>query len=149
MPLKSTIDNDIKEAMKAKDQDALRALRAIKSAILLAETSEGHQGDLTTEMEMKLLLKAAKQRKESADTFTANGRHDLAEGELKELSIIERYLPKQLSEEETKSRIAEIILRVGAKSAQDMGKVMGVATKELAGIADNKMVSSLVKSLLS
>lgn len=148
MSLKQRIDTEIKEAMKAKDQDALRALRGIKSMILLAETAEGQQGELTPDTEMKLLMKAAKQRRESADTYTTNGRQDLADVELKELAIIEKFLPKQLSEAELAEKLKEIIGRVGAKGAQDMGKVMGVATKELAGLADGKWISATVKSLL-
>ncbi len=149
MSLKSQIDSDIKEAMKAKDQDALRALRGIKSMILLAETSEGQAGELSQDQEMKLLMKAAKQRKESADMYITNGRTDLAEVEQKELAIIEKFLPKQLSEAELTVKIKEIIAKVGATGPQDMGKVMGAATKELAGLADGKLISTLVKSLLS
>lgn len=149
MSLKSQVDNEIKEAMKAKDQDALRALRGIKSMILLAETSEGQQGELTTDAEMKLLMKAAKQRKESAEMYVNNKRQDLADVEFKELAIIEKFLPKQLSEDEIKAKLQVIIDNVGAKSLQDLGKVMGIATKELAGLADGKLVSSLVKTMLS
>ncbi|MDX2189966.1 MAG: GatB/YqeY domain-containing protein [Bacteroidota bacterium] len=149
MSLKQNVDNQIKEAMKAKDQDALRALRGIKSMILLAETSEGQSGELSNETEMKLLTKAAKQRKESADTYTANGRNDLAETELKELKIIESFLPKQLSEDEVNAILKNIIAQTGAVGAKDMGKVMGAATKELAGKADGKMISELVKKLLA
>ena len=148
MSLKAKVDGEIKEAMKAKDQDALRALRGIKSMILLAETADGQHGELSTDAEMKLLTKAAKQRKESADMYTANGRQELADVELKELSIIEKFLPKQLSEDEIKEKIKAIIEKVGAKGPQDMGKVMGTATKELAGMADGKLVSTIVKSLL-
>lgn len=148
MSLKTKVDGEIKEAMKAKDQDALRALRGIKSMILLAETAEGQNGELSTDTEMKLLMKAAKQRKESADMYIANGRKDLADVEQKELAIIEKFLPKQLSENEIKEKLQSIIANVGAKGPQDMGKVMGVATKELAGLADGKVVSTLVKSLL-
>jgi uncharacterized protein len=148
MSLKIQIDSAIKEAMKAKDQDALRALRGIKSMILLAETSEGQQGELSAETEMKLLTKAAKQRKESAETFIANGRQELADAELSELAIIEKFLPKQLSEAEITEKLTEIVAKVGAKSPQEMGKVMGVATKELAGMADGKLVSMLVKKML-
>ena len=148
MSLKTTIDSDIKDAMRAKDQDALRALRGIKSMILLAETADGQSGELSIETEMKLLTKASKQRKESADMYVANGRQDLAEVEFKELAIIEKFLPKQLTEDELKSKIQEIIEKTGAKGPADMGKVMGVATKELAGMADGKMVSTIVKALL-
>lgn len=149
MCLKSEIDAAIKDAMKAKDQDGLRALRSIKSAILLAETSEGQYGKLSKEAEIKLLTKAAKQRKESIEVFTTQNRIDLAATEQKELAIIEKFLPKQLSESEISLKLKEIIEKVGAKNAQDMGKVMGVATKELAGLADGKLVSTLVKTLLS
>jgi hypothetical protein len=149
MSLKTKVDGEIKEAMKAKDQDALRALRGIKSMILLAETAEGQNGELSTDAEMKLLMKAAKQRKESADMYIANNRKDLAEVEQKELTIIEKFLPKQLSESEITEKLKTIIATLGAKGPQDMGKVMGVATKELAGLADGKVVSTLVKSLLS
>lgn len=148
MSLKTQVDSEIKEAMKAKDQDALRALRGIKSLILLAETSEGQNGELSTDQEMKLLMKAAKQRKESADMYLSNNRNDLAEIEQKELAIIEKFLPKQLSEAELAEKLKEIIGRVGAKGPQDMGKVMGTATKELAGLADGKVVSAIVKNLL-
>lgn len=148
MSLKTQVDSEIKEAMKAKDQDALRALRGIKSLILLAETSEGQNGELSTDQEMKLLMKAAKQRKESADMYLSNNRNDLAEIEQKELAVIEKFLPKQLSEAELTDKLKEIIGRVGAKGPQDMGKVMGTATKELAGLADGKVVSAMVKNLL-
>ena len=148
MSLKSNVDTEIKEAMKAKDQDALRALRGIKSMILLAETADGQNGELSLDTEMKLLTKAAKQRKESADMYTTNGRQELADVELKELAIIEKFLPKQLSEDEIKARLKEIMEKTGAKVPQDMGKVMGIATKELAGMADGKLVSTLVKILL-
>lgn len=149
MSLKSQVDSEIKDAMRAKDQDALRALRGIKSMILLAETSEGQAGELSVDQEMKLLMKAAKQRKESADMYIANGRTDLADVEQKELAIIEKFLPKQLSEDEVSLKIKEIIARIGATGAADLGKVMGVATKELAGLAEGKLISSVAKSLLS
>jgi uncharacterized protein YqeY len=149
MALKEQIEGDIKKAMLAKDKDGLRALRAIKSLILLEETKEGSTGTLTQDSEMKLLTKAAKQRRESADIYKSQNREDLAEAELQELEVIERYLPKQLSEAEIRTRLQEIIDRVGAKGPADMGKVMGVATKELAGQADGKVVSGLVKEMLS
>ncbi|MDJ1469374.1 GatB/YqeY domain-containing protein [Xanthocytophaga flava] len=149
MSLKSQIDNDIKQAMLAKDKDALTALRSIKSLILLEETKEGTVGgDLKAEEELKLLTKAAKQRRESADIFKTQGREDLSSKELAELAIIERYLPKQLSAEELEAKVKDILNRVGAKGPADMGKVMGVATKELAGQADGKVVSETVKRLL-
>lgn len=134
--------------MRAKDQDTLRALRAIKSLILLEETKGGQTGELSAEDELRLLTKAAKQRKESIEVFRAQGREDLAEKEEAELTVVERFLPKQLSEEEVKTRLKDIIARVGAASAGDLGKVMGVATKELAGQADGKTISALAKSLL-
>jgi uncharacterized protein len=149
MALKEQIEGDIKKAMLAKDKDGLRALRAIKSLILLEETKEGSNGILTQDAEMKLLTKAAKQRRESADIYKTQNREDLAQAELQELEVIERYLPKQLSEAEIRSKLQEIISRAGAKSPADMGKVMGVATKELAGQADGKVVSALVKELLN
>jgi uncharacterized protein YqeY len=149
MSLKTRIDEEIKSAMKAQDKEALRALRAIKSLILLAETSEGSTGTLSTEEENKLLMKAAKQRKDSAEIYAQQDREDLRKVELEELAIIERFLPKMLSAEELSEKLKEIIARVGASSPKDMGKVMGVATKELAGLADGKLVSEMVKSLLA
>jgi uncharacterized protein YqeY len=149
MALKEQIESDIKKAMLAKDKDSLRALRAIKSLILLEETKEGSTGTLTQDAEIKLLTKAAKQRRESSDIYKTQNREDLAQSELQELEVIERYLPKQLTETEIRSKIQDIISRVGAKSPADMGKVMGIATKELAGQADGKVVSAVVKDLLS
>ena len=148
MSLKQQIEADIKQAMLAKDKDGLRALRAIKSLILLEETKEGATGELSSDTEMKLLTKAVKQRKDSADIYRTQNRPDLLDAELAEIAIIERYLPKQLSEAELKTRLQEIIGRVGAKSPADMGKVMGAATKELAGLADGKAISAMVKLLL-
>jgi uncharacterized protein YqeY len=149
MSLKLQIDNDIKKAMLAKNKEELEALRSIKSMILLAETEKGVVADISSDAENKLLMKAAKQRKESADIFQQQNRQDLAERELFQLEIISRYLPKQLSEEEIRSAIQSIISEVGAKGPQDMGKVMGVATKKLAGQADGKVISELVKKLLA
>lgn len=149
MSLKSQVEEGIKDAMRAKDQDTLRALRAIKSLILLEETKGGQTGELSAEDELRLLTKAAKQRKESIDVFRAQGREDLAGKEEAELTVVERFLPRQLSEEEVKGKLKDIIARVGAASAGDLGKVMGVATKELAGQADGKTISALAKSLLS
>lgn len=149
MSLKSQIEADIKQAMLAKDKDKLRALRAIKSLILLAETEKGGSGEITEDSEMKILTKAVKQRKDSLDVYEQQGRDDLAEVERAEIAIIEAYLPKQLSEEEVKSEIQGIISQVGAESMKDMGKVMGVATKKLAGKADGKIISGIVKQLLS
>ncbi|MFN4146700.1 MAG: GatB/YqeY domain-containing protein [Runella sp.] len=149
MTLKQRIDEDIKQAMRDKAADTLRALRAIKSLILLEETKEGANGQISTDDELKLLTKAAKQRRDSAAIYEQQNRPDLLEKELAEIAIIEKYLPKQLSEEEVKAKLAEIIEKVGAKTPADMGKVMGVAMKELAGQADGKVVQTLVKSLLS
>lgn len=149
MSLKTNIESGIKDAMRAKDQDRLRTLRAIKALILLEETSGGASAEISEETEIKMLTKAAKQRRDSLEVFLAQGREDLAEKEQVELTIIEEFLPKQLTEEELKEKVQEIIARVGAAGPGDMGKVMGVATKELAGIADGKAVSILVKSLLA
>lgn len=149
MSLKQQIDNDIKKAMLAKNKEELEALRSIKSLILLAETEKGGGVDIAGEAENKLLMKAAKQRKESAEIFEKQDRKDLADRELLQLEVINRYLPKQLSEEEIKNALLDVIKEVNAKGPQDMGKVMGVATKKLAGQADGKVISELVKKLLS
>lgn len=149
MSLKQQIDNDIKKAMLAKNKEELEALRSIKSLILLAETEKGGPGDISQDAENKLLMKAAKQRKESADIFQQQSRNDLADRELLQLSIINRYLPKQLSEDELKTELKKTIEELGAKGPQDMGKVMGAATKKFAGQADGKLISELVKKLLA
>jgi len=149
MSLKQTIDNDIKQAMLARNKEELEALRSIKSQILLAETEKGGSGDIAQDVEMKLLTKAAKQRKESIEIFAKEGRDDLAKREQFQLDVISRYLPKQLSEAEVTEELKKIIATVGAKGPQDMGKVMGAATKQLAGKADGKMISDLVKKLLA
>jgi uncharacterized protein len=149
MSLRQQIDNDIKKAMLSKNKEELEALRSIKSMILLAETEKGGSGEISSDTESKLLMKAAKQRKESADIFQQQNRKDLADREIFQLDIISRYLPKQLSEEDIKTALRSIIQEVGAKGPQDMGKVMGVATKKLAGQADGKVISELVKKLLN
>ena len=149
MSLKAQIEADIKSAMLAKDKDRLRALRSIKSLILLAETEKGAKSELSEEDEIKLLTKAAKQRRESAEVYKSQSRPDLEEVELGELSVIEGYLPKQLTEEEILEQLKAIISETGAQGPQDMGKVMGAATKSLAGQADGKVISVLVKSLLN
>jgi hypothetical protein len=149
MSLKVQIDNDIKKAMLAKNKEELEALRGIKSLILLAETEKGGSGEVSSEVENKLLMKAAKQRKESADIFNQQGRADLAQKELFQLKIINRYLPKQLSEAEITKTLKNIIAETGAKGPQDIGKVMSAATKRLAGQADGKLISELVKKLLA
>jgi uncharacterized protein YqeY len=149
MSLKLQIDGDIKKAMLAKNKEELEALRSIKSMILLAETEKGGSGDIANDVENKILMKAAKQRKESAEIFTKEGRTDLAQKETFQLEIISRYLPKQLREAEIAAEVKKIIEQVGAKGPQDMGKVMGTATKALAGQADGKVISELVKKLLA
>lgn len=149
MTLKQQIDNDIKKAMLAKNKEELEALRSIKSMILLAETEKGGSGDIASDTENKILMKAAKQRKESAEIFQKEGRTDLAQKENFQLAIIARYLPKQLAEAEVEAELKKIIEQVGAKGPQDMGKVMGTATKALAGKAEGKLISELVKKLLA
>ena len=149
MSLKQQIDNDIKKAMLAKNKEELEALRSIKSLILLAETDKGAAAEISSDVENKLLMKAAKQRKESADIFKQQNRSDLADKELFQLEVINRYLPKQLSEDEIENVIKSIIQQVNAKGPQDMGKVMGTATKSLAGQADGKVISDIVKRLLA
>ena len=146
MALEEKINADIKSAMLAKEAAKLEALRAVKSAILLLKTSpEG----LNDDTEMKALLKMVKQRKETADLYITQNRKDLADVELSQAAIIEAYLPKQMSEDDVKAEVAKIITSVGAASPADMGKVMGVASKQLAGKADGKLVSTIVKELLS
>ena len=149
MSLKNQIDNDIKKAMLAKNKEELEALRSIKSMILLAETEKGTVAEISSDIENKLLMKAAKQRKESADIFQQQNRADLAERELFQLDVINRYLPKQFSADELTAEIKKIIAEVGAAGPQDVGKVMGSATKKLAGKADGKAISEVVKKLLA
>ncbi|MBC7450165.1 MAG: GatB/YqeY domain-containing protein [Cytophagales bacterium] len=149
MSLKATIETEIKKAMLARNADDLRALRAIKSMILIAETDKGASGELSADQEAKILTKAHKQRKESADIFAQQGRKDLEEKELHEIGVIERFLPKQLGPEEIEAKIKEIVAQTGAKGPADLGKVMGVASKEFAGKADGKAVSEAVKKVLS
>ncbi|MEM6523094.1 MAG: GatB/YqeY domain-containing protein [Bacteroidota bacterium] len=149
MSLKKQIDQDIKAAMLAKKKEELTALRAIKSAILLAETEKGASSDLTEDAEIKLLTKASKQRKESADLYAKEGRDDLAAKEQFEFEIISKYLPEQLSEQDLREEIESIVNDLGANGMKDMGKVMGFATKKLAGKADGKTISEMVKSILA
>ena len=149
MNLKQQIDTDIKSAMLSRNKEELEALRSIKAMILLAETEKGGTGDITSDSENKLLMKAAKQRRESADIFLQQTRKDLADRELFQLDVISRYLPKQLSEEEIRSAVQSIINELGAKGPQDMGKVMGVATKKLAGQAEGKVISDWVRKMLN
>ena len=149
MALKQRIETEIKSAMIAKDKVRLTALRAIKSLILLEETKEGYSGTLSEEEELKLLTKAAKQRKDSAEIYEKQSRADLLEVELAELAVIQEFLPKALSEAEMIQAIQTIIDTSGASGPKDMGKVMGLASKELAGKADGKAIAEQVKALLS
>jgi uncharacterized protein YqeY len=148
MSLEATINEDLKTAMKAKDQGALRGIRAIKSAILLYKTS-GSSEELNPEREIALLQKLVKQRQDSLDIFEKQGRDDLATIEREEIAVIMRYLPKQLTEEELKSGIQSIMSRLGASTMKDMGRVMAEASKEFAGKTDGKTISAVVKGLLS
>lgn len=148
--LEQQIQNDLKAAMLAKDKVALASIRGIKAAILLAKTAEGGQKDTIEDAELvKIIQKLVKQRKESAAIYTEQNRPELAENELAEAAVMEKYLPKALSEEEVEAAVREIIAQVGASSMADMGKVMGVATKQLAGQADGRVISGIVKKLLS
>jgi uncharacterized protein YqeY len=149
MALEQNIMAELKAAMLAKNEAALRGLRAIKSAILLAKTADGKQGEITEEDEIKLLQKLAKQRKDSLEVFVAQQREDLAQKEREELEVIEKFLPKQMSEAELKDALTSIVAELGASGPGDMGKVMGAATKQLAGKADGKMISAWVKEILS
>lgn len=148
MALKQKVEGEIKSAMIAKDKVRLTALRAIKSMILLEETKEGFKGEISEDEEMKLLTKAAKQRKDSADIYQQQNRADLLEVELAELAVIQEFLPKAMTEEELTASIKGIISEVGATGPKDMGKVMA-ATKQLAGKADGKAIAEKVKALLN
>jgi len=149
MSLEQKIMAELKTAMLAKDEAALRSLRAVKAAILLAKTSEGGGGELKEEDEIKILQKLVKSRKDSLEIFQQQNRADLAKKEEEEIAVIEKFLPKQMSAEEVKTELEKIIAAVGASSPADMGKVMGAATKQLAGKADGKTISALVKELLA
>lgn len=149
MNLEQKIMAELKTAMLAKDEAALRSLRAVKAAILLAKTSEGAGGELKAEDEIKLLQKLVKQRKDSLEIFEQQKRDDLAKKEKEEIAVIEKFLPQQLSPEEIKAELVKIIADTGASSPADMGKVMGAATKQLSGRADGKTISALVKELLA
>jgi uncharacterized protein YqeY len=149
MELENKINADIKQAMIAKESQKLEALRAVKAALLLAKTSKEAGGsDLPEEAGLKIVQKLIKQRQESAEIYKSNGRGDLAEQELFQASIIEQYLPRQLSEEEVREGLLRIMSETGANAPKDMGRVMGLASKEFAGKADNKIVADLVKKLL-
>ena len=149
MPLEQQIQQDLKEAMKAKDAVALSATRAIKGEILLFKTAEGGAKEVTDGDILKMIQKLVKQRKEAAEQFVAGNRQDLADNELAEAAALEKYLPKQLSPEEVREKVREIVAQVGATSIRDMGKVMGVANKALAGLSDGRTISAIVKELLS
>jgi uncharacterized protein YqeY len=147
--LEQKIMADLKAAMLAKDEAALRSLRAIKAAILLAKTAEGSTGELNEEAEIKLLQKMVKQRKDSLEIFQQQARPELAQKEIEEIAVIEKFLPKQMDEASLRTALAAIVTRVGATTAADMGKVMGAANKELAGKANGKTIAALVKELLA
>ena len=149
MSLQAKVMEELKEAMKAKNTVALESLRAIKSAILLAKTEAGATEELTEADELKLLQKLVKQRKDSAELYSQQGREDLAQPELAQMAVIEKFLPKQLTEEEITAAVKGFIADIGATTAKDMGKVMGVASKALAGKADGKLISEIVKKLLA
>jgi uncharacterized protein YqeY len=149
MDLEAKINADIKTAMLAKDKRTLEALRAVKSAILLAKTEIGAEGAVGEEASIKILQRLVKQRKESADLYADQDRSDLEEEERFQLSIIQKYLPEQLSEEEVRGIIKRIIEEAGASTMKDMGRVMGMATRELSGRADNKQVAAIVKESLN
>ena len=149
MTLEQQVQEDIKQAMKAKDTVAMNATRAIKGQILLFKTSEGGSKEVTDGDILNMIRKLVKQRKEAAEQYTAAGRQELADNELAEASVLEKYLPKQLSAEEVKAKVQEIIAQVGATSIKDMGKVMGAANKALAGLSDGRTISTIVKELLA
>ncbi len=148
MSLEATINKDIITLMKAKDKQALNALRAVKSAILLAKTEKGSKDEISEEVEIKILQRLVKQRKESAQLYKEQGRNDLFEEENAQLKIIEKYLPAQIDEKTLRLEIQKIISDTGASSMKDMGKVMGMASKKFAGTADNKLISTIVKQAL-
>lgn len=149
MDLFETTNGDIKKAMLAREQARLETLRGIKKEFLEAKTAKGSDGTLSDDTAMKILTKMVKQRKESAEIYLSQSRQDLADAELAEAAIIEEYLPKQLTEEELTAALQEIIAQVGATSAKDMGKVMGVASKQLSGKAEGRAISAKVKELLN
>lgn len=149
MSLEVKIMAEMKDAMKSKNEAVLRALRAIKAEIIKAKTEPGANGEIDEATEQKFLQKMMKQRKDSLDIFEKQGREDLAEKEREEMAVIEKFLPKQLTEAEIKEAVKNIIAETGASSAADMGKVMGVASKKLAGLADGKTISAIVKEMLA
>ncbi len=149
MALEQQIQKDIMAAMKAHDYERTNAVRAIKSAILLAKTAEGGKKELEDADIIKLIQKLIKQRKEAAEQYVAAGRQELADNEIAEAKVLEEYVPKQLTPEEITERVREIIAQVGASSPSDMGKVMGVASKQMAGLADGRTLSGIVRELLA
>lgn len=149
MDLFDRVSEDIKDAMRAKDKLKLEALRGAKKEFIEAKTAKGGDGELADDVAVKILQKMVKQRKDSADIYKSQDRPELAAKELEEIAVLEHYLPKQLSEQELEAKLKEIITSVGATGAADMGKVMGAATKELAGLAPGKAISDTVKKLLS
>lgn len=149
MSLQEKVMTAMKTAMKEKDQTALAALRAVKSEILLAQTESGSKEELTEEQEIKILSKLVKQRKDSAAIFIEQSRNDLAEPELAQAEVISQFLPAQLSEDEIEEVVVETISKVGAEGMKDMGKVMGIVNKQLAGQADGKTISTIVKAKLT
>lgn len=149
MSIFEQVNQDIKTAMLAKEKDKLEALRAVKTAFLLAKTEKGSSGELTADAELKILQKLVKQRKESAEIYKEQNRQDLYEKEIAEATVIETYLPKQLSEEEVINELKIVIDELGASSPSDIGKVMGVASKKLAGRADGKLMATKVRELLA
>lgn len=149
MSLEQKVMADLKTAMLAKDEKSLRSLRAIKAAIINLKTSEGFSGEIKEEDEIKLLQKLVKQRKESLEIYEKQQRQDLAEKEKEEIEVIEKFLPKQMSEEELRNVISGIIKQTGASSQADMGKVMGMANKQLGGKADGKTIAAIVKEILA
>ena len=149
MILEQKIMEEMKDAMKAKDEDALRGLRSIKAEIIKAKTEPGAHGEISGDTEIKMLQKMVKQRKDSLEIYQQQSRNDLAQKEQEELALIEKFLPAQMSEEELKKELQQIIAETGASSPADMGKVMGSATKKLAGRADGKAISAAVKELLA
>lgn len=149
MELEKQIQEDIKSAMKEKNTVRLNAVRSIKSGILLAKTAEGGAKELTGADIIKIIEKLAKQRKEAAQQYVAAGRQELADNEIAEAAVLDTYLPKKLSEAEVGDRLKEIIAQIGAAGPSDMGKVMGIATKALAGLSDGRTISTLVKKLLA
>ncbi len=149
MALEQQVMTEMVTAMKAKDESTLRGLRAIKAAIIIAKTAEGAKGEISEADEQKMLQKLVKQRKDSLEIFTTQNRPELAQKEMEEIAVIEKFLPKQMSADELKAAVEKVIAELGATSPADMGKVMGAATKQLAGLADGKAISALVKELLS